>query len=99
MIKRRVLSTLVSQRRRQLQQEISAAGGWQWKPNVTFVDPRKTFTITSKSFDHAFRYFSSTSDLTQRTSSEVRTSKDGVVGRPIDFDVNSKIEGNESQVR
>lgn len=27
-----------------------------------------------------------------------KTSKDGVVGRPIDFDVNSKIEGNESQI-
>lgn len=26
------------------------------------------------------------------------TSKDGVVGRPIDFDVNSKIEGAESQI-
>jgi hypothetical protein len=29
----------------------------------------------------------------------VKTSKDGVVGAPIDFDVNSKVEGNESQVR
>jgi len=28
----------------------------------------------------------------------VRTSKDGVVGFPIDFDVNSKVEGNESQI-
>lgn len=31
-------------------------------------------------------------------SSLVKTSKDGVVGHPIDFDVNSKIEGNESQI-
>lgn len=27
-----------------------------------------------------------------------KTSKDGVVGHPIDFDVNSKIEGQESQI-
>jgi uncharacterized protein (AIM24 family) len=27
-----------------------------------------------------------------------KTSKDGVVGHPIDFDVSSKIEGNESQI-
>jgi uncharacterized protein (TIGR00266 family) len=27
-----------------------------------------------------------------------KTSRDGVVGNPIDFDVNSKIEGNESQI-
>ena len=30
---------------------------------------------------------------------ESRTSKDGVVGFPIDFDVAAKVEGNESQVR
>lgn len=27
-----------------------------------------------------------------------KTSKDGVVGMPIDFDVSSKVEGNESQI-
>jgi uncharacterized protein (AIM24 family) len=29
---------------------------------------------------------------------DTRTSKDGVVGRPIDFDIAAKIEGNESQI-
>ena len=29
---------------------------------------------------------------------ETRLSKDGVAGRPIDFDTQSKIEGNESQI-
>ena len=39
------------------------------------------------------------SDLAgQGSSAPARTSKDGVVGFPIDFDVNSKVEGNESQV-
>jgi hypothetical protein len=39
------------------------------------------------------------SDLAERPpSAAARTSKDGVVGMPIDFDVNSKVEGNESQV-
>ena len=27
-----------------------------------------------------------------------KASKDGVVGHPIDFDISSKIEGNESQI-
>ena len=31
-------------------------------------------------------------------SSLAKVSKDGVVGHPIDFDINSKIEGNESQI-
>jgi hypothetical protein len=46
-------------------------------------------------------FASSSSNVIQRPSSspEASTSKDGVVGTPIDFDVNSKIEGNESQVR
>lgn len=32
------------------------------------------------------------------SSSLARASSDGVIGRPIDFDVASKIEGNESQI-
>jgi uncharacterized protein (TIGR00266 family) len=35
---------------------------------------------------------------TGNATPEVRTSKDGVVARPIDFDVGSKVEGNESQI-
>lgn len=34
-----------------------------------------------------------------QTPVEQRTSSDGVVGFPIDFDVAAKVEGNESQVR
>jgi uncharacterized protein (TIGR00266 family) len=47
------------------------------------------------------RYLSSSSsDLTPRADSsvEARTSSDGVVGIPIDFDVAAKIEGKESQI-
>ena len=40
--------------------------------------------------------FSSNSRNSQPVES--RTSKDGVVGWPIDFDVAAKVEGNESQV-
>jgi len=32
------------------------------------------------------------------TTALAKTSRDGVVGHPIDFDVNSKVEGNESQI-
>ena len=46
------------------------------------------------------RYFSSpTGGELAKSPENAVTSKDGVVGTPIDFDVNSKIEGNESQVR
>lgn len=38
------------------------------------------------------------SSLPQATTGNALTSSDGVVGRPIDFDVASKIEGNESQI-
>lgn len=31
-------------------------------------------------------------------SATARTSKDGVVGEPINFDVAAKVEGNESQI-
>jgi hypothetical protein len=54
--------------------------------------PSSTFNIV--------RHLSSTTDVVHRppSSPTARSSKDGVVGEPIDFDVSSKIEGNESQV-
>lgn len=48
---------------------------------------------------HRTRRFSSADVVTTGNATpEVRTSKDGVVARPIDFDVGSKVEGNESQI-
>ena len=41
--------------------------------------------------------FSSSTDLTN-ASEKMIVGEDGVQGRPIDFDVQSKIEGNESQI-
>jgi hypothetical protein len=38
------------------------------------------------------------SDVTKRDSELANTSKDGVVGFPLDFDVQSKVEGSESQI-
>ncbi|KAL7565333.1 hypothetical protein ACA910_014613 [Epithemia clementina (nom. ined.)] len=49
----------------------------------------------SKEFQR--RLLSSTTDLA-KAARNVLVSKDGVEGRPIDFDVQSKIEGNESQI-
>ena len=43
-------------------------------------------------------WLSTTNDLTVPPESRPATSKDGVAGRPIDFDIQSKIEGNESQI-
>ena len=40
----------------------------------------------------------STTDLTATTTNETLLSTDGVAGRPIDFDIPSKIEGHESQI-
>ena len=43
--------------------------------------------------------FSTTTTVVNlETSALAKTSRDGVVGHPIDFDVNSKVEGNESQI-
>lgn len=48
---------------------------------------------------HRTRRFSSADVVTTSNATpEVRTSKDGVVARPIDFDIGSKVEGNESQI-
>jgi hypothetical protein len=54
--------------------------------------PSSTFNVV--------RHLSSTTDVAHSppSSPTARVSKDGVVGEPIDFDVGSKIEGNESQV-
>jgi hypothetical protein len=40
----------------------------------------------------------SLSDVTKHNSELAKTSNDGVVGFPIDFDVQSKVEGSESQI-
>lgn len=46
---------------------------------------------------HSGRHFSSIT--TTGENAPAKTSSDGVVGLPIDFDVASRIEGKESQVR
>ena len=61
---------------------------------------RTVIPAATASTQHPVRFLS---DLTKQKSSysppsRTNTSKDGVVGFPIDFDVDSKIEGNESQV-
>ena len=44
------------------------------------------------------QFFSTTIANQDTTSALAKTSRDGVVGHPIDFDVSSKVEGNESQI-
>ena len=44
------------------------------------------------------QFFSTTIANQDNTSALAKTSRDGVVGHPIDFDVSSKVEGNESQI-
>ena len=45
------------------------------------------------------KFLSTTTDVAPASPSSIeRTSSDGVVGRPIDFDVASRIDGNESQI-
>jgi 3',5'-cyclic AMP phosphodiesterase CpdA len=55
---------------------------------------------TPSSNSNGGRHLSTTTDVAHHppSSPTARVSKDGVVGEPIDFDVGSKIEGNESQV-
>jgi hypothetical protein len=60
-------------------------------------------SLSSSDWNH-YGYSSSSSqhrpfsDTNTNNTSLAKTSKDGVVGHPIDFDVHSKIEGNESQI-
>lgn len=72
---------------------------------------RLVMTASSKSHSFSFtppaartrsvepkRTYSSSSSEVARNSSLATTSSDGVIGAPIDFDVSSRIEGNESQI-
>lgn len=47
---------------------------------------------------NTIRCFSSLPDKSSDERMPAKTSKDGVVGLPIDFDIQSKVEGNESQI-
>ena len=62
----------------------------------------KALWIVSFNTDRCFSSLpEKSSDSIQNTGSNslsVKTSKDGVVGLPIDFDIQSKVEGNESQI-
>jgi hypothetical protein len=64
--------------------------------------PAPSTPSSSSSTLNGVRHLSSTSTTdvahSPPSSPTARSSKDGVVGEPIDFDVSSKIEGNESQV-
>ena len=58
-----------------------------------------SITTHQHSRQSVIRYLSSDiATQSSQLSPEARTSKDGVVGNPIDFDIASKIEGNESQI-
>lgn len=63
---------------------------------------QQTHSASIPPFDRLSRrnFSSSSSSLTTKDSPSaiMKTSKDGVSGRPIDFDVAAKIEGNESQI-
>jgi len=58
---------------------------------MTSILARRNVTATS-------RFLSSNLPDTTRQAEVQTTSSDGVVGKPINFDVASKIEGNESQI-
>lgn len=61
---------------------------------------RNTSTVSTM-VPNMHRLSSSSSMLFRRSFSSqlpTKTSKDGVVGHPIDFDIHSKIEGEESQI-
>lgn len=60
---------------------------------------QKRATDRNRSLGTHYRSFSSTSsELANNNNSAAVTSSDGVVGIPIDFDVASRVEGNESQI-
>lgn len=60
------------------------------------TSPRPSWTNPSNTASH--RCLSSLPEKPTGSSLPANTSKDGVVGLPIDFDIQSKVEGNESQI-
>lgn len=52
-----------------------------------------TLRVSSAPFASALRLRYASTE-----TSIAKVSADGVVGHPIDFDINSKVEGNESQI-
>uniref|UniRef100_A0A7S3L252 Altered inheritance of mitochondria protein 24, mitochondrial n=1 Tax=Amphora coffeiformis TaxID=265554 RepID=A0A7S3L252_9STRA len=69
---------------------------------VVFVPNAAAAAATTTTVAAATRrqrcWLSSTTTNDLAVPPESRLSKDGVAGRPIDFDIQSKIEGNESQI-
>ena len=67
----------------------------RWLPSVGPAASK-----TTPPFSSYAKNFSTESSLSSASSASslAKVSKDGVVGHPIDFDINSKIEGNESQI-
>jgi len=65
----------------------------------TVASRARVVSTARLSHSSTVRCFSSTDLTTTKTTlPESVTSRDGVVGNPIDFDVAAKIEGNESQI-
>ena len=56
--------------------------------SLEFVSATRTYSSSS----------SSSSDVATSANKVPAKSRDGVVGHPIDFDIASKVEGNESQI-
>eukprot|EP00980_Cylindrotheca_fusiformis_P003295 scaffold743_cov117-Cylindrotheca_fusiformis.AAC.14 len=73
---------------------------WQFSIESRFLQPSSSLQATlGRRFQSQEKpEIRSFSDISNRTSDLANTSKDGVVGAPIDFDVQSKVEGNESQI-
>ena len=75
-------------------QPVCSVAGTTLRVSLPKTSPKQSWI---KPFGGANRCFSS---RPEKSSSNLpaNTSKDGVVGLPIDFDIQSKVEGNESQI-
>jgi hypothetical protein len=97
---------LVSVLRRQLhprnRQRVSLWNGPDRQGSHSNVATVRTIFLGNSSRSRFGHRYLSSNEIAPRADSTPEgalRSKDGVVGHPIDFDVRSKIEGNESQVR
>jgi hypothetical protein len=103
-MQRPLLSVLRRQLHPRNRQRVSLWNGPDWLGSHSNAATVRTIFLGNSSssrsrFGHRYLSSNEIAPRADSTPEGALRSKDGVVGHPIDFDVRSKIEGNESQVR
>lgn len=81
-----------------LLQRVPVVGRCRTPAASTFRCASSLFSTTASTASADLTTSNTSPDLERTTLNQHKASSDGVVGRPIDFDVAAKIEGHESQI-